>query len=312
MTIAVSLPPTRGFVQNTILANKFLEPAETINDKLDRVSDEEKGTRGRSLVGASTMTGGFLNAVWPLTILLVSMQRYVPQSTKVYLWQQVSIILCGFATILTYARGAILGLLMSAMVIMAYGKSDSKRNLLLFVFGTVIVVGWIGVGSDMFYFDRVAKKTEVLFSGDLSDDNEQGRLNSFIEPAQYLMYHPESIILGQGNTRGKVGRSAFACHFSIAAAYHYFGLVAAIAFLAIYIIAIQSVRQQMRLCPSDSFPQLHARMMLVALIGIVPWLVFGHAAASMPRGSFMFFLIIGLSLVGYRFVQQEALRRRVR
>ena len=37
--------------------------------------------------------------------------------------------------------------------------------------------------------------------------------------------------------------------------------------------------------------------------------VFGHAAASMPRGSMMFFMVIALCLLGERFVQLEAFRR---
>ncbi len=308
ITIGVSLPFTRSIVQSQILSNKLLEPAD-VNDKLDRLSDEEKGTRGRSLIGASTMTGGFLNVLWPLSVLLLITRRYFPGFVVSSHWIRITAFLCAFATILTYGRGAILGLAMAGFVILSLGKGGSKKNLLVLALGAVIVIGSIGVESEIFYFDRVVKKTVVLLDGDFTDDNEQGRVRSFVEPWFYLLDHPESIILGQGNTRGKVGRIAFAAHFSLAAAYHYFGLIGAFAFVILNLLPYLLLIQAMRISPPDSFAQNFSRMMIAAFVAMIPWLVLGHAAASMPRGSMLFFFVIGLAIVARRFAQVEAIRQ---
>ena len=306
ITIGVSLPPTRGIVQGTVLSVKYLEPdAERATERTDYYSKEDKGTRGRSLIGTSTMTGGFLNLIWPLTFIAMNTHLV---GRGFALWPRIACVFGAAGIVLTYGRGAILGLVLAGIAILFYGESNAKRNVALAGLILIMIIGSFGLESNLFYFDRVIKKTEVLLEADFSDDNEQGRLKSLTEPLNYLSEYPSSIVVGLGNTRGKKGGAVFNYHNTPAAAYHFFGLLGAFAHTGLFFLAMNISFSGSRKRYQSAFTTGCYRGLAIVFVAFIPWWLLGHATASVPRGVMLYFFMLGLVCAVEKMAYLERLK----
>jgi hypothetical protein len=89
----------------------------------------------------------------------------------------------------------------------------------------------------------------------------------------------------------------YAHHSAFAKAYYGYGLPGALChvFLMFYALALilRNLRYSKRI---DSKESLTWQILLAVWFGLLPWWLFGHAAASTARGSMFFFFIFSIFL----------------
>jgi hypothetical protein len=288
LMIATSLPFTRSIASH-VFAISFLEPAA--ERTVERYEETGDPMRGRSLVGVSILTGAFLNSLWPLISLL-----FHRKATGQF-WSRLALtglIIAPFGIVMSYSRGAILGLFMVVGGTLLFGSGASRRAIIaacLVAIGVFSLVGW---DSDYFFFERIERRTEAIFDDPMQDDREYARIYAYLLPFQHLQENPQFLIFGEGNGIQRSGVS-FPLHSLFGKAYASYGLVSAISYHILVLAGFIYLLRQMNAHNAGAgFPRLLAQALFAALLGIVPWLAFGHAVVSTPRGATLFFLLFGL------------------
>lgn len=296
LMVMSSLPMTRSFVANDIFSISFLEPAaDNVVDKyLDRL-DEEAGARGRSLVGVSILSGTFINIMWPLVLTLVygNLQLNV-------LWRRIAMFssfLAPVAVFMSYSRGPILGtiLMLLCVLLLRYGKI--RRGLMLPIILTTAIVVTVGVGSNLFFVERLVNRTVAAIDNPYDDERESERIKAYSEPFAHLLEHPQFLFIGEGNainrTRALAEQDGMATHALFAKAYYSYGMFSAVLYMILVFSALRyAFNQRDRF--GNGFVGLYAKALFLSSVAMLPWVMFGHAIVSQPRGTMIFFLILGL------------------
>jgi hypothetical protein len=293
LMILTSLPMTRAPVLTHVFGNRFLEPAAQLGTPW--IPPEEQGAvRGRTLVGVSIMGATFVNAMWPLAALLVRWPYRVGS------WRNIAMLGCLLApmgVLMSYSRGPILGTILIVLAVVLFGLSRVRRGILVPVaLGTALVLS-VGISSQFFFFDRLVNRTAAIFEDPLADEREYERLLAYVEPFAHLTENPHFLFIGEGNVVGRSEvRTAIdgaANHALFAQAYYTQGMISALLYLLLILRALgYSLRQVRR--PRVEIGVYYGQALVLCLLALVPWAMFGHAIVSTPRGAMLFFLIIGL------------------
>ncbi|MEL6828562.1 MAG: O-antigen ligase family protein [Pseudomonadota bacterium] len=295
LMILTSLPMTRAQVADVVFSIRLLEPAqEDVSEIL--LGSGDSGIRGRTLVGVSIIGATFINIGWPLVALLLRWPW------PIGLWRLFGIAGCliaPLAVFMSYSRGPILGSILIILIVIVFGLRHVRRAVVFPVMIGVMVVTTVGVNSELFFVDRLTKRLDATFEAPLEDEQESERLLAYFEPFEHMVESPSFIFFGEGITVRYASSARYSAQFGqathavFAMAYYSYGLIGAIVYLWLLMKAIVfagsiSLRRQ------NSLAGLLAQPLFLSCIAMVPWAAFGHAIISMPRGSAMFFLVIGL------------------
>jgi hypothetical protein len=293
LMILSSLPATRDFAMKYVFLNRFLEPGGilTVYDYL-----QGGAGRGRSLVGVSILSAAFLNTIWPLLFLLRASQKL---ST---LWKVAlvcAMLLIPIAVVMSYSRGAIAGLLLVLITVAFLTSSKVRRPIVVGLSLSLLVFSWLGWNSEYFYFDRLVFTTRSVLENPYENVSLTERLFAYPEPFRHVTENPIFLFFGQGFARWKVTNNSLlegseaATHAVFAAAYYGYGMLAAIAYVLLFLaglgMTIKKIRQS-----KDEYASLYSQAILASLAGFLSWFMLGHAAVSEPRGAMFLFFIFGL------------------
>ncbi|MEL6100822.1 MAG: O-antigen ligase family protein [Pseudomonadota bacterium] len=293
LMILTSLPQTRGAITGAVFSIPMLEPAaSSVVEKY--IDSGEGGVRGRTLVGVSILGATFLNILWPHAALLLRWPVYIGS------WRWIAGVACLLApmgVIMSYSRGPILGSILLILAAVVLSVSRVRRGILLPVLLSAGLIAVVGVGSQLFFFDRLANRTEAVFEDPTADERESERLFAYTEPFVHVLEHPRFLIIGEGNTISQTGgpseSAGKATHAVFAAGYYSYGMLTA--FLIWYLILrALFVANRFRRKAKGTMAELQAQALTLSMLAILPWAVFGHAIVSTPRGTMIFFLQVGL------------------
>lgn len=306
-----SLPPTRPLAVKYIFSNPMLEPAFEIAIR-QFGGGIERGMRGRSLVGVSNMSGGFICTLWPFAFL-VFLWKGMPLH-----WRAIALFACllaPFGAIMTYSRSAVISLILVIMMLACFGAGGIKRYVILFVAFAVFGISVIGWNSELFFFERLIKSTSIALDDPLEREDESERVMSYVEPFIFVLERPDYLVAGEGGIRTKItipdqvlGYSRnMATHSAFASAFYTYGLLAAFcnvlmvgtAFLVAYQNMVKAAWQ-------SETARMLASVTVVCLMGMLPWWSLGHGAVSAPRGAMFFFLVLGVVTVIEKLIDQVA------
>ncbi|KIC35669.1 O-antigen ligase family protein [Leisingera sp. ANG-M7] len=294
LMVLSSLPMTRVLVVDMVFSNTFLEPAaEGVGA---HYSAGDSGVRGRTLVGVSILGASFINACWPLAALLLRWPwRLGP------VWRGITLAACLLApmgVVMSYSRGPILGSLLILLTVLIYGFKYVRRGILLPVAVSTTVILAVGISSQLFFFDRLSNRSQAVLENPFQDERESERVLAYVEPFQHVARKPQFLVLGEGVTVRYSDswvvpeQAGKATHATFAMAYYSYGMLAALLYGALMLRALHAAGRRAR--RKYSFTGLLSQSLLLSAIALLPWVAFGHAPVSTPRGAMLFFLIIGL------------------
>jgi hypothetical protein len=294
LLIMTSLPQTRGFVVGNIFSLPFLEPAaESVLGKYQLTME---AMRGRSLIGVSILSGAFLNSTWPLFFLLRTEQKLGPKWRFALL---ATMILTPIAVVMTYSRGAILGLLLVVLTTLFFNSGKVRQSVILGIGIASIIFFWVGWESDYFFFDRLTRSTQVAFESNFQDKASIQRIQGYSQPFKHVLENPFFLFVGEGFAQRKVETDQLlawgtgAIHSVFSAAYYGYGLMAAFAYMLLFFKAFRNTWKHAS-ASGGGFATLFSQTLLASLAGFSSWFLLGHAAVSQPRGAMLLFLVFGL------------------
>jgi hypothetical protein len=295
LMILTSLPMTRTLVTDLVFSIRFLEPAA--NEVLDIFGEAgESGVRGRTLVGVSIIGATFINVCWPLAALLLRWPW------PVGIWRNMALAACLLApmgVLMSYSRGPILGSALIVVVALLLGLHRMRRGILFPIAVAAALILTIGVGSQLFYFDRLTNRVEAMFEAPTEDERESERILAYVEPLEHVADHPGFFIVGEGITVSYAiglrppAMAGKATHAVFAIAYYSYGLVASILYILLILRALLFAGL-LAVSKQRTVENLLAQPLFLAIVALLPWAAFGHAAVSTPHGAMLFFLLIGL------------------
>lgn len=300
LLVLSSLPITRS-MSLSVLGNPYLEP-NALSVSRHLMEQGGVGIRGSSLVGVSILSGTYLNVIWPLSYLL--RDSYEHKALKKHLLS-IAILLIFFGVIVTYSRGVLLGSLLIIIMIFIQRNSRYRGLLISMVILGSSIIGYIGVDSRFFYFDRIAERTEAILDNPYEDERESERLLAYVQPWAHLLDNPSYLLIGEGWARHKVPgvkaiegnevRGERADHALLAAAYYSYGIFGAIVLLYFYFYTFKhTARMQRASRAKSSFAYQLSKTLFLVLLGMSTWIAFDHGAISSPRGAMLMFFVFGL------------------
>jgi hypothetical protein len=223
-----------------------------------------------------------------------------------------------FAVLMSYSRGAITGSILIILFGLVWGSKHVRRGILLpaAIFGIVVLS--IGVGSNIFFFDRLITRTTATLDAPFTDSQESERFLSYVEPFEHVINHPRFFFLGEGVTvryawspidAQQMGKATHAM-FSIA--YYSYGMIAALIYIVliyrilIFTFAITNSK-------SRTLSREFAQVLVLVVVGLIPWLAFAHGSVSTPRGAMLLFFVIALvaSLDHFRLLDARFERKKL-
>jgi hypothetical protein len=304
VSILYSLGPTRGLVVSTLFSNPYLNPGwESLLRAVAIFGAGESAMRGRSLVGAATMTTGFLATTWPLAFL--GYRRF--QSSLV--WQRLALasaILAPVAMLLTYGRGAWVMVALAVVMLGIFGLASARRLMIMAVVGIAIALTQIDLDRDWFLTERIVKSSQSATDNPFADISVRERLFSYIEPFDYLAEHPEWVLFGGGRTgsrsatRHLVGEQLYdegglATHSAFGMAFYSFGLPGVVCQVALIVLGFLFIRRRMRWAKRVSREQaLTWQSLFMCWVMMTLWWGSGHAIVGEARGMMLMFFMLGL------------------
>ncbi|MFT6442619.1 MAG: hypothetical protein ACJASM_002168 [Salibacteraceae bacterium] len=308
LLIITSLPFTKSIAQSYVFSIPYLDPnGANVALKLDK---SLSATRGTSLVGVSILSGAFLNTIWAL--LLYLMTNVNLETRWKNLLKAVSFII-PFAVVMTYSRGAILGLIMVTCGVIFFNSSKSRRIIVAVIGLAVIVFAQVGWDSEYFFFDRVINRTQAMIQNPYEDKRESERIYAYTEPFEHLVENPLFLFIGEGFARRKVGGNELtagndaATHAVFAAAYYAYGMMAALAYMYLLFKAFQTTWKYAHE-KANKYSNRFSQALLASLLGFIPWFILGHAAVSQPRGAMLMFFVFGLVALQPKFQYFDRMR----
>ncbi|SLN59088.1 hypothetical protein ROA7450_03050 [Roseovarius albus] len=295
MMILTSLPMTRGFVTNFVLDNNFLDPAsERVAEKY--LSKGDSGVRGRTLVGVSILGATFINLMWPLAALLIWGKIHVSR-----FWKNLALVACALAplgVLMSYSRGPIAGMILIILGAIFLRAPAVRKGILIPVLIGFVLVGSVGIKSEVFFFERITNRTAAIFDDPFEDERESERILAYVDPFYHAAEHPMFIFAGEGNAINRSWNvhaqvSGRANHALFASSYYSGGLISSFVYMFLmlngFYFAYWHLRRR-RWTASSGYSQA----LFLSMVGLVPWVLFGHAMVSTARGAMMFFFIFGL------------------
>jgi len=316
ITIMYSLAPTRSLIMNTVFSYDFLCPgSESLAWHNLALSGVAAAMRGRSLIGAATMTTGFLGVMWPLAFLAC---KWPGLDRRWKIIALLASIVAPFAVLMTYGRTAWLIVALIGTMIAIFGFTGGRRNILIAAIGCMLLIHQYGLHSDHFMIDRIMKSTQRTLNQPFEDKGTTERLQSFTEPFAHLWENPFWLIMGAGRTGQRMSRrgdiaaqlfdeSGLATHSAFAMAYYSFGLPAAICQVLLILFGFRLILQRLRSLEKPN--QEHVliwQSLLMAWCGMALWWLSGHAIVGEPRGAMLFFFMYGLLLTFDKLQTQNA------
>jgi len=294
LMVLSSLALTRPFVANYVFSISWLEPAS--GSALRQLLPVDTSIRGRSLVGVSILSGAFINAFWPL----IALSLRLPSTRG--LWRNIALacsVVAPFGIIMSYSRGAILGLILVVCGLFFFGSERSRSSVLAGAFLTLLVFNAVGWDSDVFYFERVVERTTAAFNEPYKDEREWERIYAYSQPFEHALDNPTFLLVGEGTSINKTGIAAQqrgqATHAVFAMAYYSYGMVAALTYvLLVIVVFLRLFRETSRARPPGMVSPLYYQALFAGFLGISTWFLFGHAAISTPRGAMLLFVFLGL------------------
>lgn len=297
LMITTSLPATRGFVSETVFSLGFLEPAtDGVTRTFMAEAGIEVGQRGRSLVGVSILSATFINIAFPFIAILMLYRKRLSG-----FWRRVTImavLLAPAAVLLSYSRGPILGFILLFVGALVINWKRFSKSFIVPAIALIVGVAAVGGSSQVFMFDRLQVRTEAMLNAPLDDQREFERVLAYSEPFTHLAANPRFAALGEGNA---IRRSEVAAaideksnHALFAAAYYAYGLIAAVLFHLIILQAFFVIYRAQSKPDRTAFGEVSSQAVLLSAVAFLPWIAFGHAVASEPRGTAVFFLMLGL------------------
>ncbi len=304
IVILYSFGATRPVVANSIFAWDFLNPGAERYLEILQMTTGEGATRGTSLIGASTITAGFLGTMWPLTFLAA---RWPGIGRR---WQHFAVlvsVLAPLGLLATYGRTAWLIVIVIGIMAGIFGFGGGRRKAFILASFCLLIVYLYGEQSDLFMMDRLTVRTKATINAPLGNPEERERFASYFEPFGHLLENPTWLIFGVGRTgerlvsRGGLETQLFdemtlATHSAFAMAYYAFGLPSAICQVLLMLSALRLILRRLKDCGKDRQQQLIWQVLLMTWSGLLFWWLSGHAAVGEPRGAMLFFFWFGLLL----------------
>lgn len=315
LSIAVALPGTRGIVTSYVFSNPLLEPASEA--KIRKINFRENATRGVSLVGTSTITGGFLTTCWPAALLLTTMPRNISRLSPL-LSQMVGII-APFGALLTYSRTALLGLIAVFFTNGLLSGAKSRRNVAfgIVVIGAIVVI--IGARSESFFFERLEQKSSNTFAtGGLEAEGDRKRFLSFVEPFFHVVANPIFIAAGAGTTGTRLPRhlsaeerqiyddEITADHSVFAKGYYLFGFTGSVLVVSLMISIWRQLLKHRRQVRGSSEQTQFTNGLIAIVAGMTPFFLFGHALISTVRGFSLLLIVLALTQSAVRIMNAHS------
>lgn len=307
IAIGYSLPLTRPYLMSTVFSWNFLSPgAENLAFKTLMNAGVDEATRGRSLVGAATMTTGFLGFAWPISFLASRWRGFDPK------WKKYAVgisVLTPLAILMTYGRVAWLTVAALGSLIAIFGFAGGRRNIIVLVVLCAGVVNYFGIDSKLFMVDRIVIRTEMALDAPYEGESERERFLSYIEPFEHLAKNPSWLVIGVGKTgekllrRGSIKEQLYdqvglATHSAFAISYYAFGVPgAACQILLVFFgfrLIVQKVLRQKKGKNIDQ--QLFWQSFFMAWCGYLIWWSAGHACVGEPRGVMLVFFMYGFMI----------------
>jgi hypothetical protein len=300
LLIFSSLPMTRG-ISTILLSNPILTP-NAVSLSSNILEAGESGIRGSSLIGVSILSGAFLNVIWPLLFLLLTF--YKPKGILKYILFA-TLVLAPIGVIMTYSRGAILAIILVVIGIVIFQKGNYRFLIIGLLVSGYIGFSFIGFDSDLFYFDRVTKRTTAALENPYDDEQESERIDAYTQPFEHLLKNPLYLFLGEGFAREKVANTEVfegneqkgdrADHAVFAKAYYAYGLITSFSIVFLFFFLTNYTFKLIRKTSNSKlFSSKLTRLLFVLLVGFSSWFSFGHAAVSNPRGTMLMFFVFGL------------------
>ena len=315
LSLFSSLPPTRPLAKYAF--SKLNPTGDRGLVKKGELRGEETAIRGTSLVGPATVTGGYLCALWPLGLLAY---RRIDSNKK---WKRLALLACiitPIGALATYSRMAWLGVFLIIGLIGLFGFSGSRRMIIIFGVLLTIIVSQVGIYSRFFFIDRIERRTAATIDNPMEAEGE--RFLSFIHPFKHLIKNPSWLLAGSGSAASKMRERRraqlsakrvsinllpsrrfesstpyYAHHSAFATAYYYYGLPGAISHVFLVLLTLALILQNLRYSKRNQPEERLTWQALFAVwFGMLPWLLFGHAATSTARGSMFFFFILAIIL----------------
>ena len=305
--IISSLPFTRFIVDHTVFAVPFLEPASTYV-VLKYAGDIDRGVRGRSLIGVSILTGAFLNTIYPW-IFQLKINKH--PMNKLQNWvNKWGVYLLPLAVVMTYSRGAILGLMSIALGMILFSNTRAKKGIVGALTVGILFFSLVGWHSDWFFFSRVTTSTEEFINNPLAKQRNTQRIFAYSQPFEYLVKNPSFLVLGVGVARRHVpeshllsSKTELAIHAVFAMAFYSYGFIAAILYM---FLLIKSILYSYRLARNKFNPiRTISQTLFAALLGFSSWFMLGHAPVDAPRGAMLLFLVFGLVSVQKKLIRNH-------
>ena len=307
LMIFTSLPFTRGIATGTVFSWSFLEPAAEQTVRM--YADTADPMRGRSLVGVSILSGAFLNVCWPMAAMLYRWQGKISIAWRKAALASMSLVPIGI--VMSYSRGAVLGLLLVIMGALFVGAEQARKGIFVGAMAALVLFSAVGWDSEIFFFDRLENRTQAMLENPYEDERETARLFAYIHPFFHAAKNPEFFVFGRGQTY--YNGYGIADHAVFAKAYVAYGLIAAFLYLfLVFRVFLLLWGKARRLFKPDPFVQRFAQAIMISMLGMFPWILFGHAAVSSPRGAMLLFLVVGLAASLKNFEQRAQPKTQMR
>jgi len=297
LMITSSMPPTRS-IAVAFFSFNMLVPASEELSRAFGVFGPPGGMRGQSLVGMSILSGAFLNTFWPMVALLYRWPGLGGWWKKLAL---AGTVLAPIGVVMGYSRGALVGLIFVVAGLMLFGSGRNRRGVIISVLLGLTIFSTVGWNSNLFFFDRIENRVTAMIDDPYKDPRETERLYSYTEPFKHVIKHPRFFFVGEGLSVRKIPesfggeRAGKNYHSLFASAYYAYGMIAAFIYVFFIFRIFFFVWQQIRrFSGTNSIPLLYSQALFAAMLGMLPWLLLGHAVVTLPRGTELFCLLVGL------------------
>lgn len=304
VVIGYSLGPTRDLVVRLVFNTDFINPGwESLIRAAAVTGEGEAAMRGRSPIGAATMTAGFLAIAWPLSF---AAYRNFRANHYWRLAALVASLLAPIAMLMTYGRAAWLMVGAIAGLAAFFNLAGARRNLILGTCVLVVALTQIKFDSSLLFVDRVTREANISLERPMQDKSTRERLLSFVEPFGHLLDNPVWLFAGSGRAGKKAlshglieeqlyEEGQLATHSGFAMAYYSFGFMAALCQVAILLLGYRLILRRLRLVGQWAAElRISWQSLLMSWVGMTLWWSAGHAIVGEPRGAMLQFLMVGL------------------
>ena len=293
LMILTSLPFSRGLMESTVFSLSFLEPAnQGIESKANFRA--ELATRGRTLVGVSIIGATYISIMWPLVAFL----RLKSESLSAG-WRMVTscaLTLTPFGILMSYSRSAIAGAVLTIVASFFLPAGRLRAVLLPSLMISAIAVVTVGVGSSLFFFERLENRFTAALEDPLGDIREYRRFYSYIEPFEHVVDNPQFLVFGEGMalTRTSLSEQRHSNNHSVVGAgYYAHGILWVLLFLSLLYFALKAAFLYAATKPRTAEEHLPQALFL-SLMPVIVLAAFAPGLSNNPRVTMMFFFLVSL------------------